>query len=172
MWIHSIRIPSPYVNVVSKVNKFMHHLPKWDIRATKILGLVHSNISRPLQINTHFSCKYFLTFIDDFSRYTFVYLIKHRVFDKLLQYKEFVECQTNHKIKILRSNNNGKYKSNEFNVHCLKFGIKGKFTTPYTPQQNGVFEHKNKNITWCFLIQSFLGGSIINNQLSSKPKSN
>ncbi len=63
-------------------------------RATKILGLVHSNISGPLQTNTHSSCKYFLTFINDFSRYTFVYLIKHKyeMFDKFLQYKEFVEC--------------------------------------------------------------------------------
>ncbi len=107
-------------------------------RVIEILGLIHSNISRPLQTSTHSSCKYFLTFIDDFSRYTFVYLIKHKVFDKFLQYKEFVECQTNHKIKVLSSNNNGEYKSNEFNIHFFKFGIKRKFTTLYTPQQNGV----------------------------------
>ncbi len=68
------------------------------------------------------------------------------MFDKFLQYKEFVECQTNHKIKFLKSNNNGEYKSNKFNAHCLKFGMKREVTTPYTPQQNGVFEHKNRTL--------------------------
>ncbi len=104
------------------------------------------------------------------------------MFDKFLQYKEFVECQTNHKIKVLRSNNNGEYKSNEFNAHCFKFGIKREVTTPYTPQQNGVFEHKNRTLLvlplQCYhmlLYPKFeggRGGDIINNQLSSKPKSN
>jgi hypothetical protein len=68
------------------------------------------------------------------------------VFDKFLQYKEFLERQTNHKIKVLKSNSNGEYKSNEFNAHCLKFGIKRKFTIPYTLQQNGLFEHKNTTL--------------------------
>ncbi len=56
-----------------------------------------------------------------------------------------MECQTNHKIIVFKSNNNGECKSNEFNAHGQKFGIK-KEITPYIPQQNGVFYHKNKTL--------------------------
>ena len=72
-------------------------------RATQILGLIHSDVCGPLQSATHMGCKYFVTFIDDFSRYAYVYLLKHKseVFDKFIQYKQLVETQTNKRIKIL-----------------------------------------------------------------------
>jgi len=54
---------------------------------------------------------YFVTFIDYFSRYTKVYLIKHKdeAFDMFLTYKTEVENQLNKKIKRIRSDRGGEY---------------------------------------------------------------
>ena len=67
---------------------------------------------------------------------------KSEVYDKFLQYKNFVENQTNHKIKILRSDRGGEYLSHEFEALRSQAGIKQEYTTAYTPQQNGVSEKK------------------------------
>jgi transposase InsO family protein len=91
-------------------------------------------------------CKYFLNFIDDFSRRTWVYLLKLKsgVFDKFLAYKALVEKQSGHQIQRLRTNNGGEYVNNNFMNYCTTEGIQMKHTVPYTPQQNGVAERKNR----------------------------
>jgi hypothetical protein len=50
------------------------------------------------------------------------------------------------KIRVLRSNQGGEYKSNEFNEYRQKEGIKRELTTSHTPQQVGVSERKNKTL--------------------------
>eukprot|EP00253_Pinus_taeda_P027015 PITA_27015 len=57
-----------------------------------------------------------------------------------------IENQSEKKIKILRTDNGTEYKSNEFHDYCREAGIKRKITTPYTPEQNGVAERKNRTI--------------------------
>jgi len=69
---------------------------------------------------------------------------KSEAFDKFIFYKNFVKKQTNHTIKILRSDHGGEYMSNSFKDFCKAQGIKQEFTTTYTPQQNGICERKNK----------------------------
>jgi len=64
-------------------------------------------------------------------------------------YKSFVEKQTNHKIKTLTFDHGGEYKFDEFNNFYQKEGIKKKFTTSYTPQQNGVLKRKKENSNQC-----------------------
>jgi hypothetical protein len=61
-------------------------------------------------------CKYFLTFIDDFSRRTWVYFLKlkSKVFDKFLAYKALVENQFGHQIQKLRTDNGREYVNNNF----------------------------------------------------------
>lgn len=57
-----------------------------------------------------------------------------------------VENQTNLKIKALRSDRGGEYMSHQFSDYCLQEGIRRELTTPYTPQQNGVSERKNRTL--------------------------
>ena len=57
-----------------------------------------------------------------------------------------VENQTSRKIKVLRSDNGGEYTKGEFVDFCASEGIRHEFTVPYTPQQNGVAERKNRAI--------------------------
>ena len=57
-----------------------------------------------------------------------------------------MENQTGKKIKVLRSDNGGEYTSRAFDEYCRQEGIKRSLTVPYTPQQNGVAERKNRSI--------------------------
>jgi transposase InsO family protein len=100
----------------------------------------------------------FLTFIDDFSKRTWVYFLKlkSKVFDKFLAYKALVENQSGHQIQKLRIDNGGEYVNNNFTSYCIAQGIQMKHIVPYTPQQNGVAERKNctlKEMVNC-MIQS------------------
>ena len=80
----------------------------------------------PFQTKSLGGTSYVLTFIDDFSRMTFGYLLEHKdqTFERFKDFKALVENQTNLKIKMLRSNNGEEYNSNEFNAFCAKYGIK------------------------------------------------
>ena len=90
--------------------------------------------------------KYFVTFIDDFSKFYYIYLLhsKDEVLRKFMVYKTEVENQCNVKIKRLRSYRGGEY---HFQEYCENVGIIHETSTPYTPQQNGVAERKNRTLT-------------------------
>jgi transposase InsO family protein len=123
-----------------------HHRDSFDKRASwhasGPLQLVQSDLCGPLSSPSFYGCKYFLTFIDDFSRRTWVYFLKlkSKVFDKLLAYTALVEEQSGHQIQKLRIDNGGEYVNNNFASYCITQGIQMQHTIPYTPQQNGVAE--------------------------------
>jgi transposase InsO family protein len=95
-----------------------------------------------------FGCKYFFTFIDDFSRRSWVYLLKlkREVFDIFLAYKALVEKQYGHQIQKLRTDNGGECVNNNFTSYSTTPGIQMKHIVPYTPQKNGVAERKNRTL--------------------------
>jgi transposase InsO family protein len=122
------------------------------------LQLVHSDLCGPLYSPSFSGCRCFLTFIDDFSRRTWVYFLKLKseVFDNFLAYKALVEKQSGHQIQRLRTNNGGEYVNNNFTSYCTTQGIQMQHIVPYTPQQNGVAERKNRTLKEManFMIQS------------------
>jgi transposase InsO family protein len=91
---------------------------------------------------------YYVSFIDDYSRKTWVYVLKSKdeVFNKFKEFKALIENLSERKIKILRSNNGEEYTSKEFVNFYRDVGIKREITTPYNPRQNGVAERNNKTI--------------------------
>ena len=117
-------------------------------RANKILELVHSDVFGPVSVPSLGKSVYYVSFIDDFSRNTWIYFLrkKSEVFDKFKEFKALVENQTEKKIKVLRTDNGGEFCSKEFEEFCKKCGIARQKTTPYTPQQNGVAERMNKTL--------------------------
>ncbi|GJU46168.1 retrovirus-related pol polyprotein from transposon TNT 1-94 [Tanacetum coccineum] len=92
--------------------------------------------------------KYFVSFIDDYSRRCWVYPIKKKsdLFKVFKVYKARVELDSGKKIKCLRTDNRGEYTGDEFDTFCRQEGIKRQFTTAYTPQQNGVAERMNRTL--------------------------
>eukprot|EP01018_Ginkgo_biloba_P002375 Gb_15908 [translate_table: standard] len=92
--------------------------------------------------------RYFLTFIDDYSRKVWIYPLreKSQKFAVFKQFKELVERQTGLKLKVVRSNNGGEYTSKKFNQYCKDHGIQRQLTVAYTPQQNGMVERMNRTL--------------------------
>ena len=84
-------------------------------RATCILGMINYDISGMIPITSMNGSRYLLNFIDDFSRYTWVFFLKKKleVCEKISELKALIENASGLKIKILRFDNGGKYVSNE-----------------------------------------------------------
>lgn len=91
---------------------------------------------------------YYITFVDDFSRKTWIYFLKHKdeAFDMFKNFKALIENQSGKKIKVFRSENGGEFISNEFIDFCREVDIKKEIIVPYNPEQNGVAERKNRAI--------------------------
>ena len=79
--------------------------------------------------------RFYITFIDDYSRYTRVYLLRKRdeAMDAFIKYKNEVENQLSKKIKKLDLIGGAKYESNSFNTFCEEHSFIHKTTPPYSP---------------------------------------
>jgi transposase InsO family protein len=112
------------------------------------LEVIQSDVCGPMPSTSLSGYVYYVSFIYDHSRKTWVYLLKSKgeVLGKLKEFKALVENLSERKIKILRSDNGRECTSNEFGSFCRDVRIKRELTTPYKPQQNGVAERKNRTI--------------------------
>ena len=115
-------------------------------RATQLLELIHSDLHGPLPVQSHSGYRYWVSFIDDYSRYTTVYLLKNKsdTAYAFKQFKAYAENQTGRSIKVLRDDKGGEYSSKEFAKYLALAGIDRQRTAPGTPQQNGVAERFNR----------------------------
>lgn len=122
--------------------------PKSDNRANGVLGLIHLDICGPISTRALSGAKYFITFIDDCSRKTWIYFLKTKdeVFDRFKEFNALVENATGKKMKVLCSDDGGEYKDKDFTDFYAKEGIKREWTTPYNPQQNGEAKRKNGSL--------------------------
>ena len=77
-----------------------------------------------------------------------IYFLRYKseVAEVFWKFKAHVENQSSCNIQVLRSNNGKDYVANQFQQFCVEAGIEHQFTAPYTPQQNGVNERKNRSI--------------------------
>jgi hypothetical protein len=107
-----------------------------DKKKRDVLDLVHTDVCGPMQTRYLGGAFYFLLFIDDCTRYTWVYLlrIKSDVFEYFKEFRTMVEKKTGKSIKILRSDQGGEYKSGDFIKYCKDHGIVQQFIVPHTPQ--------------------------------------
>ena len=112
------------------------------------LELVYSDVCRHMEVYSLSGNKYFVTFIDDASRKTWVYLLhtKGQVFQYFHKSHAMVERETGNPLKRLRTNNGGEYISREFKGYFSKHGIRHEKTIPGTPQHNDVIEMMNRTI--------------------------
>ncbi|XP_049394911.1 uncharacterized protein LOC125859256 [Solanum stenotomum] len=133
--------------------------PNFGSRAAKCFDVIHSDVWGISPVISHAHFKYFVTFIDDYSRFTWVYFLrsKSEVFSIFKKFLAYVETQFSTCIKLLRSDSGGEYMSHEFNNFLLEKGIVSQRSCPYTQQQNGVAECKNRHlldVTRTLLIES------------------
>jgi hypothetical protein len=114
-------------------------------RAQEVLGRVFSEIYGPIRPETHEGYRYFATFTDDYSRYTYVGFAKTKVatLELFKSWKARAEKEAGQKLKIIRTNRGGEYKSEAFKKFLAKEGIKHEFANPKTPQGSGAAEQEN-----------------------------
>nr|KAJ0208644.1 hypothetical protein LSAT_V11C400177410 [Lactuca sativa] len=117
-------------------------------RAIVLLGIIHTDVCGPFKTMSRYGERYYITFTDDFSRFGYVYLMKHKheAFEKFKLFQSEVENQLDKTIKILRSDRGGEYLSQEFQDHLRSRGIISQLTPLRTPYLNGVFERRNRTL--------------------------
>ena len=122
--------------------------PPSSSRASKPLQLVHSDVHGPVKVSTHQGYRYWVTFIDDFSCFKAVYLLKQKseTFAALKQFKAWAENVTGAKLGTLRDDKGGEYISREFEVFCIEYGIQRQHTVRNCPQQNGFLWHQARSL--------------------------
>ena len=117
-------------------------------RARKRLELIHTDICGPMKTPSLGQQRYFIIFIDNFKRMTWIYFLKEKseVFTVFKRFEALVEKQSGSSIKCIRSDRGGEHTSKEFEEYCKDEGIWKQLTAGYSPQQNGVAERKNRTI--------------------------
>ncbi|CAA7028594.1 unnamed protein product [Microthlaspi erraticum] len=121
--------------------------PKSSMVYENCFDLIHSDVwtSPCFSKENH---KYFVTFIDEKSKYTWLTLLpsKGRVLGAFVNFYAYVTNHYNAKVKVLRSDNGGEYTSHAFKQFLSTHGIIHQTSCPYTPQKNGVAERKNRHL--------------------------
>ena len=130
-------------------------------RTQGTLDYIHSDVWGPSRVPSKGGANYFVTFIDDFSRKVWVYMLKQKikVFKVFKQWKALVENKTGKKIKRLRTDNGMEFSSFEFDEFCRDEGIARHRIVHHTPQKNGVAERMNRTLlerALCMLLNAGL----------------
>ena len=95
-----------------------------EYRANEQLGLIHIDLCGPITPESFSGKRYFISFIDDFSRKAWVYFLKEKseAFEIFKKFKVMVEKETSRAIKAIRSDRGGEFTSNEFNKYREEYG--------------------------------------------------
>ena len=126
--------------------------------------MIHSDIWGPSQIQSLMGKKkWFITFIDDHTRVTWVYLSKEKseVERNFKNFHLMVQRRYNTRIKILRTDNGTEYLNTLLRGYLLERGIIHQRSCVGNPQQNGIAERKNRSNLSCLLLmyQNICGGT-------------
>ena len=131
-------------------------LRRLDQRKKSHFELVHIDIWGSSWIKSTLGFRHFVTFIDDYSRCTWLFLMKNRVelFCIFQKFHSEVRAQFNTSIRILRSDNVKEYLYGPFSSFMSSYEILYQSSCAYTLQQNGVVKCKNRHLveTACTLL--------------------
>jgi len=108
-------------------------------------SLIHTDVWGPAPQSTHNGKKWFTRFVDDCTRVTYVYLLKHKsgdVCNVFCSFHHMIVTQFNTHIKVIRPDNGGKYFKTELIEFMNSKDILHQTICPYSPQQNGWLREK------------------------------
>ncbi|CAI5715318.1 unnamed protein product [Peronospora farinosa] len=106
-------------------NSPFSHTSGSEVKTSRPLEVVHTDLMGPMNPKSKGGALYVLTFINDYSRFVYVYLLaaKSQVLERFKAFRAMVKKQTNCKIKCIRSDNGGEYTNHRFNKYCADLGI-------------------------------------------------
>jgi hypothetical protein len=112
------------------------------------LELLHMDLFGPIAYISIGGSKYYLVIVDDYSRFTWVFFLqeKSHTQETLKGFLRRAQNEFSLRIKKIRSDNGTEFKNSQIEGFLEEEGIKHEFSSPYTPQQNGVVERKNRTL--------------------------
>lgn len=116
--------------------------------AKNVLESIHGDLCGPLSPATPSGNRYFLLIVDDYGRFMWIYMLnkKDEALESFIKFRAQVEKNSEKKTQIFRTDNGGEFCSKKFNSYCDESGIVQHFTAPYSPQQNGLVEGRNRTV--------------------------
>ena len=116
----------------------MHKYPltKTPIVSNFVLVVVHSDVWGPAPLSSILGFSYYMIFVDDYTRFTWLFLLKHKheVLSVFKHFKALVENQFSTKLKVLRTDNGTKYTNSAFQAFCSSHSILHQTSCPHTLQ--------------------------------------
>ncbi|GKB05953.1 retrovirus-related pol polyprotein from transposon TNT 1-94 [Tanacetum coccineum] len=135
-------------------------------KQNKVLGLPSLVYSKdkpcttlsPMSINHE---KYTIVIVDEYSRYTWVPFLKKKSQAPkiIMSFIRMVENQNDVKVKQIITDNGAQFRNHELESFCDEKGIYQNFSSPYTPDQNGVAVRKNRTLIKA--ARTMLNGSVL-----------
>ena len=115
-------------------------------KSTRPLELVHSDVWGPAPLTSHFGFQYYVIFVDDYSKYTWLFPLKNKsdVFHIFTEFHTKAERQSSQKLCAFQSDWGGEFQS--LNKYLKLHGIHHRVSCPYTPEQNGTAERKHRHL--------------------------
>jgi transposase InsO family protein len=112
------------------------------------LELLHMDLFGPIAYISISGSKYCLVIVDDYSCFTWVFFLqkKSQTQETLKRFLRWAQNEFGLRIKKIRSDNGMEFKNSQIQGFLEEEGIKHEFSSPYTPQQNGVVERKNRTL--------------------------
>jgi transposase InsO family protein len=125
-----------------------HHPHKNVMTTDKPLELIHMDLFGPIAYISIGESKYCLVIVDDYSRFTWVFFLqeKYQTQEILKRFLRRAQNEFRLRIERIRSDNGTEFKNSQIEGFLKEEGIKHEFSSPYTPQQNGVVERKNRTL--------------------------
>jgi transposase InsO family protein len=125
-----------------------HHLHKNNMTTDRPLELLHMDLFGLIAYISIGGSKYCLVIVDDYSRFTWMFFLqeKSQTQETLKGFLRRVQNEFGLRIKKIRSDNGTKFESSQIEGFLEDEGINHEFSSPYTPQQNGVVERKNRTL--------------------------
>jgi transposase InsO family protein len=126
----------------------VHHLHKNIMTTDRPLELLHMDLFGPIAYISISGSKYCLVILDDYSRFTWVFFLreKSQTQETLKGFLRRAQNKFDLRIKKIRSDNGTEFKNSQIEGFLEEEDIKHEFSSPYTPQQNGVVERKNRTL--------------------------
>jgi len=145
---HDIKVPKCIDCQISKLRRkpYNGETPK----ANSILDVIHSDLIGPIQ-QSFTGKRYILTFIDDFSRKSWIFLIENKteVPKIIINFLTYLNNQFENKIKNFKTDQGKEYVNKKVEQFCRRIGIRKSYSQPYNPQNNGKSERFNYTLVNC-----------------------
>jgi histone deacetylase 1/2 len=113
---------------------------------TEPLALVFADLWGPASVESHSGFHYFLTCVDAYSRYTWIFPLKRKsdTTSTFIQFQSMAELQLSCKLKAVQTDGGGEFKP--LTPHFNKLGILHRLSCPHTHHQQGSVERKHRHV--------------------------